>query len=75
MFCKIKLQKEVEDLETNIHYLNQKLKDAETQHQRLLITRSNLEKDLQLKVNSLFIDREKCLGLRKSCPITSFVKH
>ncbi|XP_065221213.1 tektin-3-like [Planococcus citri] len=70
-----RLQKEVEDLQTNIHYLNQKLREAESQHQQLLITRSNLEKDLEVKVNSLFIDREKCLGLRKACPVTTFLKY
>lgn len=73
--CSRRLQKEVEDLQTNIHYLHQKLKEAENQHQHLLITRSNLEKDLEVKVNSLFIDREKCLGLRKACPVTTFLKY
>lgn len=70
-----RLQAEVVDLETNIHHLKAKLNEAESQYQKLLITRSNLEKDLQLKMNSLFIDREKCLGIRKSSPMNAFVKY
>lgn len=55
--------------------LHRKLQEAEAQHQQLLCTRNNLEKDLSLKVNALFIDRDKCMGMRRAYPITSTIKY
>ncbi|XP_056642530.1 tektin-3-like [Diorhabda sublineata] len=66
---------EVKELQDNIEVLHRKLQEAEAQHQQLLKTRSNLETDLHNKVNSLFIDREKCMGLRRSFPITATIKY
>ncbi|CAG2062365.1 unnamed protein product [Timema podura] len=70
-----KLVKEVQDIGNSIEYLHRKLLEAEAQHQQLLKTKANLESDLQVKVNSLFIDREKCLGMRRSFPITATIKY
>jgi tektin-3 len=67
--------KEVQDIQDSIENLHRKLQEAETQHQQLLKTRSNLEKELQVKTNSLFIDREKCLGMRRSFPINATIKY
>jgi hypothetical protein len=39
--------------------------------QDLLQTKARLEHDLKIKSNSLFIDREKCLSMRKSFPVVS----
>lgn len=58
-----------------MEFLHRKLQEAEAQHQQLLRTRSNLEQDLHIKVNSLFIDREKCLGMRRSFPISATIKY
>lgn len=69
------LVKEVYTLNDSIDNLHRKLQEAEAQHQQLLKTRSSLESDLQVKVNSLFIDREKCMGLRRSFPITATIKY
>ncbi|CAG9821830.1 unnamed protein product [Phaedon cochleariae] len=66
---------EVRDLQDNVEMLHRKLQEAEAQHQQLLKTRSNLESDLHNKVNSLFIDREKCMGMRRSFPITATIKY
>ncbi|KAL3284603.1 hypothetical protein HHI36_018758 [Cryptolaemus montrouzieri] len=66
---------EVNDLQNSIEYLNMKLQEAEAQHQQLLKTRANLESDLHNKVNTLFIDREKCMGMRRSFPITATIKY
>lgn len=66
---------EVKDLQDSIETLHRKLQEAEAQHQQLLKTRANLESDLHNKVNSLFIDREKCLGMRRSFPITATIKY
>ncbi|KAL1518172.1 hypothetical protein ABEB36_001834 [Hypothenemus hampei] len=70
-----RLVNEVRDLQDSIEYLHRKLQEAEAQHQQLLKTRANLEDDLHNKSNSLFIDREKCLGLRRSFPITATIKY
>lgn len=69
------LIKEVQTITDSIDTLHRKLQEAEAQHQQLLKTRANLEYDLQTKVNSLFIDREKCMGLRRSFPITATIKY
>lgn len=69
------LIKEVNTLNDTIDTLHRKLKDAELQHQQLLRTKSNLESDLHVKNNSLFIDREQCIGLRSSYPITATIKY
>ena len=66
---------EVEDLQNSVSTLHRKLQEAESQHQQLLKTRSNLESDLKNKVNSLFIDREKCMGIRRSFPVNSLIKY
>lgn len=66
---------EVRDLQDNIEYLHKKLQEAEAQHQQLLKTRASLEEDLHNKCNSLFIDREKCMGMRRSFPITATIKY
>lgn len=65
---------EVETINSMIHEMNLKLQRFEAQHQQLLRTRSNLETDLKSKVDSLFIDREKCMGMRRSYPIASVIK-
>ncbi|XP_050301748.1 tektin-3-like [Anthonomus grandis grandis] len=70
-----RLVNEVKDLQDNIEYLHRKLQEAEAQHQQLLKTRASLEEDLHNKCNSLFIDREKCMGLRRSFPITATIKY
>ncbi|CAH1099920.1 unnamed protein product [Psylliodes chrysocephalus] len=66
---------EVKDLQDSVEILHRKLQEAEAQHQQLLKTRTNLETDLHHKVGALFIDREKCLGLRRSFPITATIKY
>lgn len=67
--------KEVEDINKIVYDMNMKLQQSEVQHQQLLRTRSNLESNLKSKIDALFIDREKCMGLRRSCPISSTVKY
>ncbi|PSN29761.1 Tektin-3 [Blattella germanica] len=70
-----RLVKEVQDIQDSIDVLHRKLQELEAQHQQLLKTRSNLETELQIKVNSLFIDREKCLGMRRSFPLNATIKY
>ncbi|XP_033203308.2 tektin-3 [Bombus vancouverensis nearcticus] len=72
--AQLRMIEEVETINTMIHDMNLKLQRFEAQHQQLLRTRSNLESDLKSKVDSLFIDREKCMGMRRSYPIASVIK-
>lgn len=59
--------KEVEDINKIVYDMNMKLQQSEAQHQQLLRTRSNLESNLKSKMDALFIDREKCMVLRRNC--------
>lgn len=68
------MNKEVETINLMINSMNSKLQTFEAQHQQLLRTRSNLETDLKSKVDALFIDREKCMAMRRSYPIASVIK-
>lgn len=70
-----RLVKEAKELKNSVQVMYNKLQEAEAQHQQLLKTRANLETDLHSKVNSLFIDNEKCLGLRRSFPIGKMIKY
>ncbi|XP_012153349.1 tektin-3 isoform X2 [Megachile rotundata] len=73
-YAQIRMVEEVETINLMIHNMNLKLQSFEAQHQQLLRTRSNLETDLKSKVDALFIDREKCMSMRRSYPIASIVK-
>ncbi|KAI5717615.1 hypothetical protein M8J77_008644 [Diaphorina citri] len=67
----LRLVSEVEGLKLSLSQLHQKLSEAEHQHQNLILTKSKLEQDLHVKSNSLFIDRESCLGLRRTFPTSA----
>ena len=45
------------------------LEQAEESHQKLLKTKTDLEHDLEIKKNSLFIDSELCMGSRRWFPV------
>jgi len=66
-----RLVEEVGQIQESIDLLNRKLNEAEMAHQNLLQNKARLEHDLKIKSNSLFIDREKCLSIRKSFPVVS----
>ncbi|XP_076678141.1 tektin-3 isoform X2 [Andrena cerasifolii] len=73
-YAQLGMIKEVETINLMINNMNSKLQAFEAQHQQLLRTRSNLETDLKSKVDALFIDREKCMAMRRSYPIASVIK-
>ncbi|XP_048410754.1 tektin-3 isoform X2 [Stegostoma tigrinum] len=68
--AQIHLINEVRELDNTIQTLKQRLKDAEETLQMLVHKKSSLEYDLSIKANTLFIDQEKCMGMRKSFPST-----
>ncbi|XP_051490742.1 tektin-3 [Apus apus] len=65
------LVNEVYELDKTIQTLQQQLRDSQDRLQVLVRTRAALEHDLAIKANSLYIDQEKCLGMRKSFPSTA----
>lgn len=61
---------EVREIEDTIHTLKERLVEAENTLQNLVKTKVALEHDLSIKANSLFLDQEKCMSMRKSFPST-----
>ncbi|CAF1417364.1 unnamed protein product [Rotaria sordida] len=60
------LIQEVHDLHAAIADLHAKLHQEENALQQLLYTKSTLEQDLSIKNNSLFIDSNKVMGIRRT---------
>ncbi|XP_076455488.1 tektin-3-like isoform X2 [Babylonia areolata] len=65
-----RLVEEVGEITETVEALQAKLRDSENALQQLLRTKAALEADLAVKNNSLFIDREKCLAMRKTFPMS-----
>ncbi|XP_008300509.1 tektin-3 [Stegastes partitus] len=63
-----RLVSEVREIEDTIHKLQERLMEAESTLQTLVKTKVTLEHDLSVKANSLFLDQEKCMSMRKSFP-------
>uniref|UniRef100_A0A8C7ET40 Tektin n=1 Tax=Neovison vison TaxID=452646 RepID=A0A8C7ET40_NEOVI len=66
--AQFRLVNEVEELNTSLAALKEKLLEAEQSLRNLEDTRMHLEKDLAVKTNSLFIDRQKCMAHRARYP-------
>nr|XP_045746229.1 tektin-3 [Mirounga angustirostris] len=64
------LVNEVYEVDSTIQTLQQRLRDAEDTLQSLVHTKATLEHDLAVKANSLYIDQEKCMSMRKTFPNT-----
>jgi len=65
-----RLVDEVTTIDKTIQILQARLNEAQQTLQGLVNTRATLEHDLSTKSNSLFIDQEKCMGMRKTFPST-----
>lgn len=63
-----RLVNEVEELNMSLAALRDKLLEAEQSLRNLEDTRMSLEKDIAVKTNSLFIDRQKCMTHRTRYP-------
>ncbi|XP_007955660.1 tektin-4 [Orycteropus afer afer] len=66
--AQFRLVSEVEDLNTSLAALKEKLLEAEQLLHNLEDTRMSLERDIAVKSNSLFIDRQKCMARRAHYP-------
>lgn len=65
-----RLVEEVGEINETVDSLKAKLREGENALQHLLRTKASLEQDLAIKNNSIFIDREKCMGMRKTFPMS-----
>jgi len=61
-----RLIQEAHDLHAIINDLHGKLRQEENAVQHLLRTKSTLEQDLAIKNNSLFIDSDRVMGIRRT---------
>ncbi|XP_045381128.1 tektin-3 [Lemur catta] len=68
--AQLRLVNEVYEVDDTIQTLQQRLRDAEDTLQSLVHTKATLEHDLAVKANTLYIDQEKCMSMRKSFPST-----
>ncbi|XP_059005241.1 tektin-3 isoform X2 [Mustela lutreola] len=68
--AQLRLVNEVYEVDDTIQTLQQRLRDAEDTLQSLVHTKATLEHDLAVKANSLYIDQEKCMSMRKTFPNT-----
>ncbi|NXC50494.1 TEKT4 protein, partial [Penelope pileata] len=66
--AQFRLISEVEELTETIESLKKKLLEAEQSLRNLEDTRMNLEKEIAVKTNSIFIDRKKCMAHRTRYP-------
>ncbi|XP_012866888.1 PREDICTED: tektin-4-like [Dipodomys ordii] len=66
--AQFRLVSEVGELNMSLTLLREKLQDAEQALCNLEDSRMALEKDLAVKANSLFIDRQKCMAHRHRYP-------
>uniref|UniRef100_A0A8C8SBX8 Tektin n=1 Tax=Pelusios castaneus TaxID=367368 RepID=A0A8C8SBX8_9SAUR len=67
--AQFRLISEVEELTESIESLKQKLLEAEQSLRNLEDTRMSLEKEIAVKSNSIFIDRQKCMAHRTRYPV------
>ncbi|NXV64649.1 TEKT4 protein, partial [Molothrus ater] len=64
-----RLVNEVEELTVFLEALKRKLMESEQNLKNLEETRMKLEKEIAVKANSIFIDRQKCMGYRVRYPV------
>ncbi|KAK7475030.1 hypothetical protein BaRGS_00033711 [Batillaria attramentaria] len=67
-----RLIEEVHELENSIAQLQSRLADTQVSLKGLDRNRLELEDDIQVKANTLFIDEVECMGMRKSLNIQQF---
>ncbi|NWS59921.1 TEKT3 protein, partial [Chunga burmeisteri] len=66
--AQLRLVDEVHETDETIQSLQERLRDTNGMLQMLVHAKSVLEHYLAVKGNSLFIDQEKCMGIRKTFP-------
>ena len=64
----IKLIEEVAEIAQSIKLLEDKLGEGNDALQDLIRNKQRLERDIKVKKNTLLIDQQKCMSLRRSFP-------
>ncbi|ERE68478.1 tektin-3-like protein [Cricetulus griseus] len=64
------LVNEIYEVDETIQTLQKRLRDSEDTLQALVHCKATLEHELAVKANTLYIDQEKCMSMRKSYPNT-----
>ncbi|KAF1607848.1 UNVERIFIED_CONTAM: Tektin-4, partial [Eudyptes pachyrhynchus] len=67
--AQFRLISEAEELTESIESLKKKLLESEQSLRNLEDTRMDLEKEIAVKTNSIFIDRQKCMAHRTRYPV------
>lgn len=62
------LLNEVSTIDDTLHTLCTRLQETRDSLQLLLLTKSRLERELAIKANSICIDKDRCLGMRRAFP-------
>ncbi|XP_058803869.1 tektin-3-like isoform X2 [Phymastichus coffea] len=70
----ISLQREIEEIYAQVEKMHRSLKEMENQHQKLLRNRNGLEHDLALKIDAIYIDKDKVCGLRRAYPVNAMFR-
>ncbi|KAM4819905.1 tektin-5 isoform 2-T2 [Thomomys bottae] len=68
--AQFKLLNEVFTIDDTLQTLRLRLREAQDTMQLLAMTKSRLEHELAIKANTLCIDKDKCMGMRKTFPST-----
>lgn len=55
-------------IDDTLQTLKLRLRETQDTLQLLLMTKSRLEHELAIKANSLCIDKDRCMGMRKTFP-------
>lgn len=61
---------EVFTIDDTLQTLKLRLRETQDTLQLLVMTKSRLEHELAIKANTLCIDKDKCMSMRKSFPCT-----
>lgn len=65
-----RLVNEVFTIDDTLQTLKLRLRETQDTLQLLVMTKCRLEHELAIKANTLCIDKEKCMGMRKTFPST-----
>ena len=67
-----RLIEEVHEIENSVANLQARHADAEASLKGLIRNQLDLEEDIDVKSNTLFVDEVECMGMRKSINIQNF---
>jgi tektin-1 len=67
-----RLIEEVNTIESSVAQLQSRLAQSESSLKGLIRKQLDLEEDIAIKTNTLFIDETECMGMRKSISINAF---